>query len=141
MKLIPYKAGHARQILLREVEGYLQNCKEFDEWAKINEGPEAWSAVNGDNTVVACGGVRGLWEGVGEAWLLLGKGIIGHEIWICKEILKGLRVLKFHRVQANARVDFPVAHTFLHRLGFKEEGYMKMYYPDKCDAILYARTK
>jgi len=141
VKLIPYRAGHARKILLREVEGYLQNCKDFDEWAKINEGPEAWSAVNDTDTVVACGGVREMWEGVGEAWLLLGEGTVGHEIGVCKEILKKLHEVKFHRVQAHARVDFPIAHTFLHRLGFKEEGYMKMYYPDKCDAILYARTE
>jgi hypothetical protein len=139
MKLIPYEAEHARNLVLREVEKPVQNLPDFEQWAEINEGPFAWSALYGDS-VVACGGVRDMWDGVGEAWLLLGADSVQFRVPICMAVREKLdeALTKYHRIQAHARMDFSLAHIFLRKLGFREEGYMRAYYPDKMGALLYS---
>lgn len=139
MKLMPYKAEHAMSLLVREVEKPTKGFSDFEEWSRINEGPFSFSAISG-NEVIACGGVRELWEGVGEAWALLGVGVIAHRISVARvmKLKLGEASDKFHRIQAHARMDFSIAHMFLRKLGFEEEGYMRAYYPDKMDAILYS---
>jgi len=140
--VVAYKAEHARVLVPRDIEKAFKDMADFDEWAVINEGEIAFTALVGEE-VIACGGIREMWEGVGEAWLLFGANVVPHRFSVVKAIKRGLTASfnKFHRVQAHARMDFSMAHMFLHRLGFKAEGYLNQYYPDKMDGILYAIVK
>lgn len=142
MKLVPYEAQHAIDLILREVEEPLRKYADFEDWAKLNEGPFALSAIH-DNKVIACGGIREMWEGVGEAWLFLGVEAMRHRVGVCRAMKEKLdeALGQFHRIQAHARMDFSVAHMFLNKLGFVTEGYMTAYYPDKMDAILYSLVR
>ena len=140
--IVPYKAEHAKVLVPRDIEKSFKDMTDFAEWAVINEGEISFTAF-ADGKVIACGGIREMWEGVGEAWLLFGENVVPHRFSVVKAIKRGLTASfsRFHRVQAHARMDFSMAHMFLHRLGFKEEGYLTAFYPDKMDGILYAIVK
>ena len=140
MKTIPYKASHAINLQVREVETSLKLCKDFSIWAQANEEGMAYTTVNEVGTPFACGGIRPLWQGVGEAWLLLGKNYKPYRCGLYKVVASKVKlgIQVYHRVQAHCRVDFPGADHFLEGLGFQREGYMRQYYPDRVDAILYS---
>ena len=143
IKIIKYSAEHALLLTPRPEEEILREMGDYKSWATTNEkhSSVALTAVYED-LVLACGGVRDMWEGVGEAWLLLSPEAVLHRVSIVREIKKHLRDLlnrgTYHRIQAHARMDFSVAHMFLKKLDFEEEGFMTAYYPDKMDSILYS---
>ena len=94
-----------------------------------------------DGNIVACGGIRKLWDGVGEVWLMLSPQVNAFKIRTAECILNGMRALiednDFFRLQGWCRVDFTEAHTLFRHLGFKAEGIAKKYTPDGVDCILY----
>jgi hypothetical protein len=105
-------------------------------------GPYAYTGVC-EGEVVCCAGVTLLWQGVGEAWLFVSEGArayIGLPGAV-RELLDTVRRnLQLHRIQATVRVDNPRAHRMDTWLGFKEEGIMRKYTPDKTDCYRMARV-
>ena len=99
--------------------------------------------VNGE--IIGCAGIDILWEGVGEAWLMLTPAVHTHltDSWLC--IQKGFKELieknKLRRVQAWGRIGFDECHILFKHLGFKPEGIARKYTPDGVDCILYALIK
>lgn len=100
-----------------------------------------------DGCVVGVGGVRIKWDGVGLLWLMLTKdcekkGL--HGIIALSAIREKMNELiernNLWRVQATVRTDFPQAIKMIEFFGFKREGLMKMYNPDKTDSYLYAKV-
>jgi RimJ/RimL family protein N-acetyltransferase len=87
---------------------------------------------------IACAGIRPLWPGVAEAWLLFGPEVKNHRIFIVKSIKQYLSdlIIKYNlwRLQAYCRTDFPEAINFLYHLGFRVEGKARRYNPDGTDA-------
>jgi hypothetical protein len=87
---------------------------------------------------IACAGIRPLWPGVAEAWLLFGPEVKDHTIFIFKSTKRYLTDLvaknNLWRLQAYCRTDFPEAINFLHHMGFKVEGKARKYNPDGTDA-------
>lgn len=87
---------------------------------------------------IACAGIRPLWLGVAEAWLLFGLEAKNHTIFIFKSTKQYLAdLIKKHnlwRLQAYCRTDSPEAINFLHHTGFRVEGKAKKYNPDGTDA-------
>jgi hypothetical protein len=98
-----------------------------------------------DGVVVGVGGIQILWEGVGEAWVILSQAALDHKIETYRGIFKKLKELieecDLRRVQSVIRVDFPQAIRMIEHLGFQLEGYMKGYCPDGCDVFMYGRVK
>jgi hypothetical protein len=98
-----------------------------------------------DGIIVGCGGIRKMWNGVGEVWLMLSPEVHRFPMRTGEVILKGLKQLiddnDFVRLQGWCRTDFPQAHTLFRHLGFTPEGIAKKYTPDQIDCILYARIK
>ncbi len=96
-----------------------------------------------DGIIVGCGGIRELWPGVGEIWLMLSPEVDRFPFRTGQVICDGMRALiednNFVRLQGWCRMDFPKAHTLFKHLGFKPEGIAKKYTPDGQDCILYAR--
>lgn len=96
-----------------------------------------------DDRIVACGGIRELWPGVGEVWLLLSPEVDNYPLRTGQVISDGMRALiednNFVRLQGWCRMDFTKAHTLFKHLGFKPEGIAEKYTPDGMDCILYAR--
>lgn len=94
--------------------------------------------------IVACGGVRHLWQGVGEGWVLTSPLV--HE---CPRLftvlaLRGLewlhRTKGYHRIGAHVLVGFNAAEKWANRLGFHREGPADGYGPNGEDFIHYGRV-
>lgn len=89
-------------------------------------------------TAIACGGIRPLWSGVAEAWILFGPEVKNHTIFIFKNTKQYISNLikkhNLHRLQAYCRADFSEAINFLHHTGFRVEGKARKYNPDGTDA-------
>jgi hypothetical protein len=94
---------------------------------------------------IGCGGIRPLWSGVGEAWVIFGPDVQDHTLFLYRNTRSYMKKLawkyKFHRIQAYCRVDFPQAFGFLEILGFKIEGKAYKYNLDKTDAYSMALTR
>ena len=98
-----------------------------------------------DGVIVGCGGIRELWPGVGEVWVLLSPEVNKYPIATAAVIMNGMRALvednDFYRLQGWCRIDFIQAHTLFRHLCFKPEGIARKYTPDKQDCLLYAKIK
>ncbi len=95
-----------------------------------------------NDEIVGCGGIRKLWDGVGEVWLMLSPKTALYPTKTYECIREGLQKLidenDFVRLQAWGRIGFAKAHTLFKHLGFKAEGIARKYTPDGVDCILYS---
>ena len=97
-----------------------------------------------DDKILACGGVHKMWEGVGEAWLIVGKEgydkprTVGkYTSYIFQHILEEHGLF---RIQASVSAIDERANRYAQWLGFEKEGIMRKYAPDGSDYIRYARV-
>jgi RimJ/RimL family protein N-acetyltransferase len=97
-----------------------------------------------DNTVMACGGVYRLWEGVGEVWMVLSKDARKMPITVSRCTLAAFETIMENndlwRVQASVHANDEKAYRFADWCGFEEEGLMRMFGPDKSDYYRFARV-
>jgi hypothetical protein len=113
IEIVPFEVEHVLSLDVREHEKPMQNEAVFKEWAKMNHdfGPSFTGLFEGQ--VLGCGGVRILWDGVGEAWALFSKEIIKHPkeayYYVNRFLKRIVEDWKLHRVQAHARSDVPSA--------------------------------
>lgn len=100
------------------------------------------------NEIVSVGGVIVLWEGVGEFWLMLTANCKKNNMYrvialaaIVDKMEELIKKNNLKRVQAIIRTDFPQAIKMVQVLNFVNETPKGMtnYFPDGCDAYLYAR--
>ena len=95
-----------------------------------------------NDELVGCGGIRKLWDGVGEVWLMLSPKTSLYPVKTYECIKEGFEKLiaenDFVRLQAWGRIGFTKAHTLFRHLGFRPEGIAKKYTPDGVDCILYS---
>lgn len=101
-----------------------------------------------EGDIVAVGGIKMFFEGVGEAWIIMTKQSKKHNIYgliACRAIEKKLNELmvelNVRRCEANVRKDFPIAIRFVEALGFKFVGERHYWFPDKTSAMLYSKVK
>lgn len=145
VEIIPFELEHALELDLREHEKKMQKTDEFRAWAEANLslGPSFSGVVDGK--VVGCGGVRILWNGVGEAWAIFSKDIIKYPKEAYYYINKFLHIIikdqNLHRVQAYVRTDVNIAVKYIENLGFKRESMMKKFSYDKKDYYMYVLLK
>lgn len=94
--------------------------------------------------VVACVGVRHLWRGVGEGWVLTSPLV--HE---CPKLftvltMRGLewlhRTKGYHRIGAHVLDGFSAAESWAKALGFSKEGPAPAYGPNGEDFTHYGRV-
>ncbi|OPY08256.1 MAG: hypothetical protein A4E67_01024 [Syntrophaceae bacterium PtaB.Bin038] len=142
MHVIPYSPEHALKIKVREIDEKKRQDREWQKWAIDNglQGP-AYTIMSGDE-IVACCGVRVIWEGVGEAWLVFSPAIQEHTLEATKIIRTYLRKIiedsKLRRVQAFASTAAPRAARYLETLGFEREAVMRKLGRDGADHYCYA---
>lgn len=116
--------------------------KDIEEKAKERE--ESGTCMTGwvNDEIIGCAGIDIMWEGVGEAWLMLTPAVHKYlkDSWLC--IQKGFKELieknKLRRIQAHGRIGFDECHILFKHLGFKPEGIARKYTPDGVDCIMYA---
>lgn len=99
-----------------------------------------------EGNIWAVGGYVVLFEGVGEIWVILIEDFLS--IVSATTAIRTIRnqvagfILEgnLRRIQARVRVDFPEAIKMIESLGFKREGLLKEYAPDKKDMYIYGRV-
>ena len=103
-------------------------------------------AVERDGELIGVYGLQVKWQGTGLLWLMLtnhckkdGREAVLGLLEIRKRIDFMIADTKVWRAEASVRVDFPKAIKMLEFLGFKREGLMRCYCPDKSDSFLYSR--
>ena len=92
---------------------------------------------------VCSGGIVPLWSGVAEGWVISSKRIYENRIKASRLIKKRTDLLcaanKIWRLQTAVKSNFKTGLRFAEFLGFKNEGLMKAYGPDKTDYYRMAR--
>lgn len=101
------------------------------------EGP-AYTWIK-DDKIIGSGGIQRLWDGVGEAWLIIGDRALEHPVLTG---LKSIRMFKamvegFHRIQAHVLDGFEKGVQFATAVGFEHESLMRQYGPNKEDYHRY----
>ena len=96
-----------------------------------------------DNKPVCSGGIIPTWLGSAEGWVMSSKRILKNKIKAARLIKKRTDLLcvnnKIWRLQTAVKADFKIGFRFAQFLGFKNEGLMKAYGPDKTDYYRMAR--
>ncbi len=140
--LKPYEKSDLINMELREYEEH-----EFsfmgggvDLFATVYEQGPGFTLLYEGQTI-AMAGVMVLWKGVGEAWFRGSPLIYEHKKKVMEASVEGMKMIKdsgFWRIQCVVLKDWEAATVYVGRLGFKFEGEMRMYGPDKRDFLRYA---
>ena len=97
-----------------------------------------------DNNVPICsGGVVPTWLGNAQGWVISSKRIFRNKVKASRLIKERTDLLcannKIWRLQTAVKANFKTGIRFAEFLGFKNEGLMKAYGPDKTDYYRMAR--
>jgi RimJ/RimL family protein N-acetyltransferase len=96
-----------------------------------------------NNEPIASAGMKLLWDGVAEGWVLATSKVWNHPLVIARAIKKNFARLamehKIHRVQTAVRAEFGIGIKFAKWLGLENEGLMKRYGFDGADHYRFAR--
>ena len=126
----------------REEETFKIVDKEMDRLIKDNHKGCSFTGFTEDK-IIGCAGILPIWEGLGHAWVVMGKDYKKHRIWIHKQVqdmfFKIAVGKKFRRVQANVQCDFYDAVRWIEALGFEPESILRQYGPDGKDHYMYTR--
>jgi hypothetical protein len=143
VKIVKFEIEHALSLDVRPHEDKIKDHADFKKWAKLNEESIGFSGFC-DDKLIGCAGVRTIWDGVGEAWVLASQEVYKHPKSVFKNVRDYLdKIIKeqgFWRVQAHVRTDNSMGIKFAKMLGFKIEGKMQGFNPDKTDAYLFSKV-
>lgn len=117
MEIIPYKDAHFYQYLATLAPQDLTPFRLAKE--QIRDGDQIVTWMDG-NKVLALGGVTKLWEGSGEAWILLDQSALRYPIAVRKMAIRYLSEAReqYWRIQATVKADFREGVRFALSLGF-----------------------
>jgi RimJ/RimL family protein N-acetyltransferase len=144
LHIVPYERKHRSLILASQMNHILMDKdKEYSMDGKLlEENGLAFSGIYNDKIIVA-GGMKLLWEGVAEGWVMANEDVWKHPIITARAIKKNFekaaKAKNLKRVQTAIRSDFAVGKKFAKWLGLKEEGLMRRYGFDGSDQYMYAR--
>jgi len=142
--IVPYTKSHGTYILSQQMNHILMDKDaEFDgETMELEQQGLAFTGLVNDEPIFAAG-MKPLWKGVAEGWVLATAKVWKHPLLVAKAIKKDFaRVAKEHglwRVQTAVRSNFAQGLRFAKWLGLEDEGIMKQYGFDKTDHNRYAR--
>lgn len=108
----------------------------------VTQNPYAYTALL-DGAPIVLAGVLPLWLGVGEAWSYISSEATHRPFWLHRTVKRIFDQIcmehHFHRLQANCEENSKEI-KWLISLGFKEEGLMKKYSPEKKDMVRLAKV-
>jgi len=143
-KVVPYETQHGDEMIefglndkLMDIDaGFTENRIDFA-LAGLS-----FTLLHNNNPVCS-GGIVPLWNGVAEGWVISSKRIYKERIRASRLIRKRTDLLcaanKIWRLQTAVKSNFKTGLRFAEFLGFKNEGLMKAYGPDKTDYYRMAR--
>jgi RimJ/RimL family protein N-acetyltransferase len=144
LNIVPYISKHGKIILANQMNHVLmdQDAKFDGEAMQLEEKGLAYTCMINDEPI-ASAGMKIIWDGVAEGWVLASHKVWQHPLPIARAIKKNFaRLAKEHkikRVQTAVRADFKIGLKFAKWLGLENEGLMKHYGFDGSDHFRYAR--
>ena len=144
LHIVPYQKGHGTFILSQQMNHVLMDKDaEFDGDAmNLEEQGLAFTGIVNNEPIFAAG-MKPIWKGVAEGWVLATSKVWNHPLLVAKAIKKDFeKVAKQHnirRVQTAVRSEFGIGIRFAKWLGLENEGLMKQYGFDGTDHYRFAR--
>ena len=96
-----------------------------------------------DGKPIFAAGMKIIWKGVAEGWVLATKDTLDHPLLVARAIKKGFaktaKENNINRVQSAIRADYTIGLKFAKWLGLEEEGLMRKFGFDGSDQYMYAR--
>ena len=144
LHIVPYQKGHGAFILSQQMNHALMDQDaQFDGDAmELEQQGMAFTGMVNNQPIFAAG-MKKIWDGVAEGWVLATKEVWNHPLLVAKAIKKDFaKVAKQHnirRVQTAVRSEFGIGIRFAKWLGLENEGLMKRYGFDGADHYRFAR--
>jgi hypothetical protein len=144
LQIVPYISKHGKIILANQMNHVLMDQDaQFDGDAmELEQKGLAYTCII-NNKPIASAGMKIIWSGVAEGWVLATSKVWNHPLVIARAIKKNFARLarenNIKRVQTAVRADFKIGLKFASWLGLQNEGLMKHYGFDGSDHFRYAR--
>ena len=144
LDVVPYKAEHGRYILSNQMNHPLldEDAKFDGDAMNLEQRGLAYTCMI-NNEPVAAAGMKMIWSGVAEGWVIATNKIWDHPLLVAKAIKKNFARLakenNIKRVQTAVRANYTTGLRFAKWLGLQEEGLMKKFGFDGSDQYMYAR--
>ena len=144
LTIVKYKGEHGQFIMKQQMNHVLMDKDmEFDgNPMNLEQDNLAFAGFVNDKPIFAAG-MKMLWNGVADGWVIATKDVLDHPILVAKAIKKDFaRIAREHgiwRVQTAIRANYTTGLKFAKWLGLKEEGLMKKFGFDGSDQYMYAR--
>ncbi len=134
-KLVPFKIEHLKLMDIDNSRLVLGLDETMKRYKKVNG--TAYTLFRNDGVALGCGGIEDMWTGVGEAWIILSNESMNSSLMVARNIDKKLAEFadtgKYHRIQVMVLRGFDAAIKLARFLGFKHEGLLKQYGPERED--------
>ena len=134
----PYRDEHGKRL----VTGY----DHFVDWSQVVPGMAftGLAKTRGLNPeILGVAGLSPLWNGVAQAWVVVGLGVKKHSFFLNRNVLKYLDILaKTHslrRIQATVPCFSDGNLSWIESLGFELESKLKGFGPDGKDHFMYRK--
>ena len=134
----PYREEHGKRL----VTGY----DHFVDWSQVVPGMAftGLAKTRGLNSeILGVAGLSPLWNGVAQAWVVVGLGVKKHRFFLHRNVLKYLDILaKTHslrRIQATVPCFSDGNLSWIESLGFELESKLKGFGPDGKDHFMYRK--
>ena len=143
-EIVPYKTQHGDEMIEFGLNDKLMDIDASFTENRIDFAMAGLSfTLLDDNKPVCSGGIIPTWLGNAEGWVISSKRIFKNKIKAARLIKKRTDLLcannKIWRLQTTVKADFKIGFRFAQFLGFKNEGLMKAYGPDRTDYYRMAR--
>lgn len=143
MNVLPYEAWHGESILnWLSMSGLNWYVKDYTTQIAT---PEMSYSLEVDDQIIGCAGVLPVWNGVGEAWTMLSERVRKEfSLTMHREVRRIMIDVcerkKLHRLYCHVLTSYDAGHRWAKALGFKNEGTMKYFGPNKETMDRYAIT-
>ena len=144
LHIVPYEGKHGRYILSNQMNHPLmdEDAKFDGDAMNLEQRGLAYTCMI-NNEPVAAAGMKMIWSGVAEGWVIATNKIWDHPLLVAKAIKKNFARLakenNIKRVQTAVRANYTTGLRFAKWLGLQEEGLMKKFGFDGSDQYMYAR--
>jgi len=143
-RIVPYNTQHGDEMIEFGLNDKLMDIDASFKENRIDFAMAGLAFTLLDNNVPICsGGIIPTWLGSAEGWVISSKRIFENKIKAARLIRERTDLLcannKIWRLQTAVKADFKIGVRFAEFLGFKNEGLMKAYGPDKTDYYRMAR--
>jgi len=141
MRTRPIKAEDMLEVLRKDPGNMIEKFVDY-EVAKRNEAnPFAITVLDDEGNPVACGGVTEVWPGRAQTWAILIKESGRYMTRITRAAKELFDRCSSARIEITVESNFEQGKRWAEILGFKEEAYMRKYFPNGSDAIIFSKVR